>query len=215
MLAQKVEVETYKQGFQPLKIEIEDVFDYFVIRQGKRNSPGTTISLYNSNPVFKGHEINEVLRYYATHLDIPITVRSGANMSIIKNTEFTADKDALGLDKERYSLYDIKVDSEYMEGIISFPVEKNSVPADGIREFSRHMALSLNGIRVEDKSILPEFLTIYYVDINFKGNALSLDASRKHFPQDGMFNTLKNHLELVILEKFEDIITLFHLKIQR
>jgi hypothetical protein len=37
-----------------------------------------------------------------------------------------------------------------------------------------YVCLSLNGIRVDDRSILPTFMQLYYIDLNFKANSLRL-----------------------------------------
>jgi HSP90 family molecular chaperone len=43
MMADRIEVDTLKEGKAPRKVEIENYSDYFVTRSGSRTEPGTTI----------------------------------------------------------------------------------------------------------------------------------------------------------------------------
>ena len=84
MMADRIEVETFKEEREPRKLEIENYSDYFVTRRGSRREPGTTITLFLKDDVEL--DLIEELKKYARHVEFPIYVDDG------KNTETIVDR---------------------------------------------------------------------------------------------------------------------------
>ena len=79
MLADKVVVETYRankfiEKNNALEIEMEGPSQFFVIRQGKRNTYGTKITLFLKKD--QKFDLNEILKKYAKHVEFPIMVKT-------------------------------------------------------------------------------------------------------------------------------------------
>jgi hypothetical protein len=81
MMADKIDVETLKEGSEPRKVEIENHSEYFVTRAGGRTEPGTTISLFLKDDVEL--DLIEELKNYARHVEFPIYVDDGENTETI------------------------------------------------------------------------------------------------------------------------------------
>ena len=87
MLADRIEVETFKKGRKPRKLEIENYSDYFVTREGRRTKPGTEITLFLKDDA-KLDLIDE-LKKYARHVEFPICVDDGENKETIVDRKYT------------------------------------------------------------------------------------------------------------------------------
>jgi hypothetical protein len=81
MMADRIEVETLKEGREPRKGEIENYSDYFVARKGNRTEPGTTVTLFLKGDVEV--DLIEELEKYARHVEFPILVDDGENEETI------------------------------------------------------------------------------------------------------------------------------------
>jgi HSP90 family molecular chaperone len=81
MLTDRIEVETLKEGKDPIKLEIATDSEYFVTRKGSRRDPGTTITLFLKNDV--EFDLIEQLKKYARHVEFPIYVDDGENKETI------------------------------------------------------------------------------------------------------------------------------------
>ena len=81
MMADRIEVETFKEGREPRKLEIENYSDYFVTRRGSRTEPGTTITLFLKDDVEL--DLIEEIEKYARHVEFPIDVDDGGNAETI------------------------------------------------------------------------------------------------------------------------------------
>ena len=80
-MADRIEVETLKEGREPRKLEIETYSDYFVTRKGSRRETGTIITLFLKDDV--DVDLIEELKNYARHVEFPIYVDDGENTEII------------------------------------------------------------------------------------------------------------------------------------
>jgi HSP90 family molecular chaperone len=81
MMADRIEVETLKEGREPRKVEIENYSDYFVTRRGSRTEIGTTITLFLKDDVEV--DLIEELKEYAQHVEFPVYVADGENAETI------------------------------------------------------------------------------------------------------------------------------------
>lgn len=80
MIADKIEIETKAENDKAWFVEIESLYDYFLVRDGKRESIGTKVILNLKdeirNKIEKGEfNLSEKVKYWARHLeDIPIEI---------------------------------------------------------------------------------------------------------------------------------------------
>ncbi|MCK4731589.1 MAG: hypothetical protein KAT65_03940, partial [Methanophagales archaeon] len=81
MMADRIEVETWKEGREPRKLEIENYSDYFATRIGSRTEQGTTITLFLKDDVEL--DLIEELKNYARHVEFPIYVDDGENAETV------------------------------------------------------------------------------------------------------------------------------------
>ena len=81
MMANRIEVETFKEEREPRKLEIENYSDRFETRKGNRKEPGTTITLFLKDDVEL--DLIEELKKYARHVEFPIYVDDGENTETI------------------------------------------------------------------------------------------------------------------------------------
>jgi len=77
MLTDRIEVETLKEGKEPIKLEIATDSEYFVTRKGSRRAPGTTLTLFLKKDV--EFDLIDELKKYARHVEFPIYVEDGEN----------------------------------------------------------------------------------------------------------------------------------------
>ncbi len=76
MIAHKIEIDTKAEDSMPLLLEINDVGEYFFVKDGIRRPQGTTIALHLKENA-KGMKIISELKNYARHLDFPIYYADG------------------------------------------------------------------------------------------------------------------------------------------
>ena len=81
MLADKLEIDTKTEEGEPLFIEIDNMFNYFFVKEGKRRNVGTTVTLFLTEEVRKEVEerkfnLEKVVGDYARHLEFPIKIIS-------------------------------------------------------------------------------------------------------------------------------------------
>jgi hypothetical protein len=81
IMADRIEVETLKEGKEPRKLEIENYSNYFVTRRGNRTEPGTTITLFLNEDIEV--DVIEELEKCARHVEFPIYVVDGENEETI------------------------------------------------------------------------------------------------------------------------------------
>lgn len=86
MMADRIEVETFKEGREPRKLEVENYSNYFVTRRGNRTEPGTTITLFLKDDVEL--DLIKELKNYARHIEFPIYVDDGENLETIVDSGY-------------------------------------------------------------------------------------------------------------------------------
>jgi len=217
MLASRIEIETKKSGSSPIKIEIESISDYVILRESKRPEIGTTIKLYLKEDISQNLRLSQEIDYYVRHVDIPIKVKENGTENVIYKNAYQTPSDLITfLKKYDLRLYDIPIMSKNFQGLLSLcmrydEANQSFVPMkrfgnQGLRISWKDLRIiSNNGIYVPDTSILPPWLVIspYYVDINFAFEGLLLDASRSRFIRNKAFHGMKNELEEKIIDAFK------------
>jgi hypothetical protein len=97
MLADKLESDTKTEEGEPLFIEIDNMFNYFFVKEGKRRNVGTTVTLFLTEEVRKEVEerkfnLEKVVGAYARHLEFPIKIISPDGKCVmLKDKGYTVD----------------------------------------------------------------------------------------------------------------------------
>ncbi|MBC8521737.1 MAG: hypothetical protein H8D26_07095 [Methanomicrobia archaeon] len=93
MIADKLEIETKTEDEEPLLIEIDDMFDYFFVREGKRKNVGTNVTLFLKEEVREEIEegkfdLEKIIRHYARHIEFPIVVKLPDRSVVVKDRDY-------------------------------------------------------------------------------------------------------------------------------
>ena len=130
MIANKVVVETKTDNNKPLLIEIDDISDYFFVKEGKRKKVGTTITLVLKEDVGEQIDLAKEIKYYARHLEFPVKViLSNGKDVVVEDAGFEPDIGTFlsesELDTEKHDFHLVKIDETFLEGIIALFLEKD------------------------------------------------------------------------------------------
>jgi len=120
MLADRIDVDTYKMGKEPRKLEIENRLDYFITRKGTRKEPGTTIILYLKEN--EKIDLIDEIKKYAKHINFSIEVDDGKRKITIidKGYDFNIEECLNPLKKEyskEINPYEIDLEMEKIKGL--------------------------------------------------------------------------------------------------
>ena len=210
MISDKLEIETKKEESEPLLIEIDDMFDYFFVREGKRRRVGTTVTLFLKEEMRKEIEegkfdLEAIVRHYARHIESPVTVKVPEKEPVViedkgydcenlwKGSEFSSFFFGMSKAKEIFgrAFYE-----ENMEGIVCIsPVI--------LSEFNGEISISKGGIFVNNVLFFP-FLRGVFADINIKGDILDLNVSRNDVLKNEKYDKLQSRLGDWIFKGLED-----------
>ena len=136
MIANKIVIETKTDDSNPLLIEIDDVSNFFFVREGKRKETGTTVTLFLKDNIGDEIDIEKEIRFYARHLEFPVKViLPNRGEYIIEDQRFNPtfelmmrrdDKGELFKDvAEKYDFHSIKINNIYIEGIIAILLKRD------------------------------------------------------------------------------------------
>jgi len=209
MLSKRIEIETLMEGFDPLRVEIDDLFDYLILRRGSRKKIGTTVTIRLHNFVTNSLQIAAVVKSYARHLPFTIRVKAENQIdNLVKNREFQTSFEFYNVpDKTKYGFHKLKLNETEFEGIIGLLMinrEDRLFPLpylERIEQISRPVLISCKGISLDDATILPWWFRSgsIYVDLDFK-ELPKLAASRNRFIYDEDFIKTQNKLESRIIQ---------------
>ncbi len=108
MLAQQIEVESLKEGSEPIHLEINSLTEPFVPRKGSRTTPGTTVKLHLKKEMVGKIDILECVKYFGRHIEFNIKVVENNGKSYLVQDEglmpsledfkaLVGNKDAIGI----------------------------------------------------------------------------------------------------------------------
>ena len=145
LLANKIVIETKMDDSDPISIEIVDISDYFIVREGSRKDSGTAIKLLLKDQVKDKIEFSVFTYYrtyatgtgegyyypdrlylvdsiekYATHVSFPIRVVHDVFEEEIKNKDYSLDYSS-----KEYYLHQKSFNFDYAEGRITFFLNKS------------------------------------------------------------------------------------------
>ena len=75
MMAELIEVDSKREGFEPIHLEIRSLTEPFVPRRGSRPGPGTDIRLHLKPDAIGSFDLLERVRYFAKHVEFPVLVQ--------------------------------------------------------------------------------------------------------------------------------------------
>ncbi|NQW22496.1 MAG: ATP-binding protein [SAR202 cluster bacterium] len=198
MIADEIEVDSLREGSDPIQISINSITKSFVPKLGTRATPGTTVRLFlKSNIQMTNESIAQLVRHYCRHIDFPIAiVRRGEQISTIVN------KSSLPLDTDLRTLrYYSEARPEYMPVQLANPNrEQASFKEDGLEvsvilsdsflpDSGSHKTvgglISQNGFYVNAiNEEVAKFASQAWVDINLTNEStMDLTADRGRFAQ--------------------------------
>jgi len=221
MIADKVIVNTKKDGALPLHIEIDDVSGFFFVKDGTKQESGTEIKL-SLKKDFINLGIEQIVRKFAQHLKYPIMIKLSNSKTVeICNKEFTPDSNVfIPPLRENTSFLNIEINDDYCEGVIALLGSDHDhlewIPSQHRLNYSYHddekrseplrYFISKEGIFVNSVPLVPSWLStrFLYFDIDIKNNSLDLDASRNRIKNNTKQKQFVNHIEQIILDKFSN-----------
>jgi hypothetical protein len=183
MMADRIEVETLKEGKEPRKVEIENYSDYFVTRKGSRTEQGTTITLFLKDDAEL--DMIEELKKYARHVEFPVYVDDGENAETIVDQGYDFNfVDYMETSYKQYAdelkPYVIDFEKEGIEGVkgkIFFMFLKDGNGSYGFK--SEHLSLSAFSSYFKGVGFLSYFARSWRTSME--------DEMGKHFlSQDGI-----------------------------
>ncbi len=215
MIAEKIIIDTKMEGNQALIIEIDDLSDYFLIRDSSKSDPGTSVSLVLKDDS-KAINFFEELRNFVTHLDINISFYNiEGTKTVIKDEGYKNQFIKYLGDYARISsIKEIELSSDYIEGTLGFLHPKTGSnllvlsPYYYYRgeEFQKFFSslknkniTSYDGIFVNNnKSLIPQWLRLDFFNLNIKKDVVDLNVARN--------DLILNDKYYEFIEKFEKLI---------
>jgi len=226
MVADRLEVETKTKDREPLSIEIDELFDYFFVREGKRRDVGTTVTLFLKEKVWKEIEeekfdLKKIIRYYARHLEFPVKVKVPEKEAVVIDDKGYACEEkypsafsmahtwefdlALSKTKDTFgkTCYEVHINEEDIEGIICISLA-NVVGYESLWDVA---LISRGGIFVDNaSSLIPvEFYSGLFAELNIKGDILDLNVSRSNVLINEKEAKLESRLSGWIFKVLEDL----------
>jgi hypothetical protein len=210
MIANKIEIETKTIHDDPMLIEIDNISNYFLVRDGNRSLSGTKITLYlkeNARQI----KIKEELEYYARHIEIPIHIKLPSGQYVIK-IERNKPYFKLGnIEEESLFIKSDKLNNVDFEGTVGILftrriekfylshriIKKNIYSNPNEKAVQDNAIICYNGVLVCNRRPIPEWLNGYVVfqDINIKNNILDFILSRNQIISNEKFASFSNSLE--------------------
>lgn len=148
MMADKIIIETKTDDGKPLLIEIDDVSEYFFVKEGEKAKTCTEVTLFLKESIDREEiDLEKEIRHYATHLEIPVKIiLPNGEERIIEIPGFKPSLDVM-IEKLRkirkkwvkeeieeyrwskypstYDFHSIKIDDAYVEGVVAILLEKD------------------------------------------------------------------------------------------
>ncbi len=222
MLADKVEIETKKESSNPLLIEIDNISDYFFVKEAPKRRDGTKITLHLKDDS-KQIDVKNEVEYYARYIEIPIIIRlpSGEEYKVSNNEKkpyFRTGK----LADSSYFVKAFALDNPDFHGEMGIPFsEKDSKiylqKIYQLKEIYRNpnekvtgdnAKICYNGILICNTRPLPAWLngSIIFQDINIINNILEFNLSRNEILRNEKFDKFAESLEDIIIPCLSSLI---------
>ena len=225
MIGEKITVETKKESSQALLMEIEDVADFFLVQDGKRDQTGTTVILTLKKEI--EFSLEKEIANYARHIEIPILIKlpDKINASEIKSTKFDLCMEKLEKTQNfsptflsTHQFYSMPIVSENIEGVIGILVRKTEngeaepfsnrrLPwnTENALDSVEKLSISNEGIFIGNITLLPKWLgrgNTFFYDLNVRRKALDLTAARNNVINNDKCKKISLFIENKVYELF-------------
>lgn len=226
MVGDKMTIETKAEGSEPLRIEVEDIGDYFYITKGNKPESGTEV-IVKLKPGEPSFDIESSIRYYVRHVEFPIEFSGKDKRSkMVRKANFKRTlrrvyDNFFILTKLRgnysYDFYSIEFRKPNIEGVVALtclkgPKGKLDLVSSGnsvAPKLPDTVLVSNEGIFVGDFPDLIPNLNGFQIDVNVKDLDLNLNIERTRIVQDAK----RERLSLLLGDICGDLIDKFFHKI--
>lgn len=204
MIADCIEVETKMDNTNSLILQINDLTDYFFVKEGNRAISGTKVTLFLKDDFKEKEYLAPFTQYFARHLEIPIEVKTPKGNYITKNLDF------LTMQYSTDNWYLLKINEDYCEGIIALILDKKNKPR-WIPDEENPYSISNEGIFVGNINPLPKYFqtshgtNYYYLDLNLKKNVLDLNIARNNIAPNNKLEIFQELLVKKIITELEKL----------
>jgi hypothetical protein len=222
MIAEKIIVETKMENKQGLLMEIDDLSDYFLIRDSTKSDPGTTITLSIRNDS-RGINFFDEVKTFASHLDINIDFFHEDNRKSVITDEGYKNHFSkyLGEYSKYYDVKEIEIKSDFIDGTIGVIYLKSGpkllvqlpfrVYGEEINKFISSLKnkniTSFEGIFVNnEKNIVPMWLEVDFCNLNIKKDVIDLNVARNDFILNEKFYKFIDNFEKLIIREIKNVI---------
>jgi hypothetical protein len=213
MIADKVTIETTTDVDGSLIIEIDNVSDYFFVKQGNKKSPGTVVTL-DLNRDFGYKSLAELIRTYATHVEFPIEVfdSDGEKYIIEDRINFP-----LELAEKYYEVLPVKIEcfsgslGVFANKRIEHPFEINPFNIGRVKKLEQNY-VSSEGILVSNddttNSLLPSWINpnLVVFDIDLKKEDIDLNVARNKIIDNEKLAKFKKVFEEELINALIDLV---------
>lgn len=229
MISDKIIVDTKKQGSDALKLEIDNISDYFLASPSDKQDTGTTITLFLKENA-KKIDFGSSLKTYAVHIDIPIMFTSidGKPITIIDKGYKNNFSTSLGSFSKKIGIRELHFNDKNIEGSIGFIFKINN---EGewknidryhydyelhrfLNQNSLCQRVSYEGIFVNDKNFLKYLVDVDLYDLIVKNNGLDLNVARNAFVQNDKSLDFLNYIEKLFFIELESFLKRIVLEFQ-
>jgi len=218
MMADKIAVETRTDESDPILIEVDDISDFFIVRPGKMDEPGTVLTLFLKNDLGRKLDLRREIRLYGHHLEFPIKVKTAEGGEIlIEDDGFNPNPQAFLTEgfETRFAFHTIRIVDDYVEGIIAFPVRKTDTLGlepmsigdllSGTRDVSSRPPLHLvsnEGVLTSIDFLLPDpwLMIRFYQDLNLRRNPVDLNIARNTVMYNDRRTKFENRVEELLVQ---------------
>lgn len=222
LITNNVIIETRKSDEEAHLIEIYDIDKDFIVRKSDRNNIGTSIDIKLKDTLAETLDILGAVKFYFVHPPFEIQVFDQTKTEVVKDTRFKINNKIKKIILNQVELSEFTLENDFFFGKLYLPMRKETIdgckiPLKNYSSLSNVqnlqeidlLTITHHGVRVMDKSILPDwFWHGYYLDINFHTDKLLLDASRNRFLYDEEFRIVKDSLESAIIGLLETYLKL-------
>lgn len=217
MLADRITVESKTKDSGAIRVEIDDLSDYFMVLDGDMQDEGTSIILSLKSEVQNHLNLLEEVKRYARHVEFPVVVRDrdgqenkvedvGSN-AYLKSTEDPA-----------LAFHEVRIAGETCSGVVAIALEKDDrfgVHAVGWRGRNKifekspeHMFVSYEGIFVGNGDLLTGVFhsELFFVDVDLRANAIELNAARNAIVDNSNAEEIRRNIADQLFSSFETLL---------
>jgi len=206
MIGEKIVVETKAENNDSLKIEIDDVSDYFAVSKGTRKDDGTQVTVELKKEAQK-IDFYQAVRTYARHLEIPIIMRTNEGELTIEDVGY---QPLIAIPRQDPRFAHLKIENESIEGIVGLLFRDTEIEALAVQQRSLYRGttnvhfISYEGVFVNNGKLLPIWLGSEQgdtnSDLNLKHHSVDLNVARNELVENHKLVRIRDILESELIQ---------------